>query len=70
MPWIKIKGRKKKGGDKKSLVRFEDSVVSVKGSGSHQGGSPLSRYVESVCPREDVERNERCSSSSDSTGQI
>ena len=70
VPWIKIKGRKRRGGDKKSSVRFEGSVVSAKGSGDHQGSNPLSRYIESVCPREDVERNERCSSSSDSTGQI
>ena len=68
--WIKIKGKKKRWEDKKGTVRFEESVLSTEGEVDCRDRNPLERYSAGTCPREDMERNERCSSSSDSTGQI
>ena len=68
--WIKIKGKKKRWEDKKGLVRFEESVLRTEGEVDRRDRNPLARYSAGTCSREDVERNERCSSSSDSTGQI
>ena len=67
---IKIKGRKKRWEDKKGSVRFEENVLSAEGEVDRRDRNPLGRYSAGTCPREDVKRNERCSSSSDSTGQI
>ena len=68
--WIKIKGKRKSWEGKKGPIRFEESASCAEGEVDLRDRNPLMRYSAGTSSREDVERNERCSSSSDSTGQI